>query len=129
MKRTFKEGDILFGVRYEIRSTLYEYAKQKGVPIYNKGNVNKDDCDYYPNITFNMGELCGNKSSNNGREITLSQFFEYCDNWAELNNPAVQVVLNNEYSAIVTCDKVKVGCQEFTHEKIEELYKAVQSFK
>ena len=34
------------------------------------------------------------------------------------------VQLNESYEAIVTKDKIKVGCQYFTHDKLEELYKA-----
>jgi hypothetical protein len=37
----------------------------------------------------------------------------------------IKVVLNNEYTAEVTPNGVKVGCQVFTHQKVDELMKAV----
>lgn len=36
----------------------------------------------------------------------------------------IVIELNSSYRAIVYKNKIEVGCQEFTHEKIEELYKA-----
>lgn len=43
-------------------------------------------------------------------------------------NP-IKIKLNNSYKAIVYSDNIKVGCQTFTFDKIEELYKAVQKMK
>jgi len=39
---------------------------------------------------------------------------------------SIKIELNSEYEAEVTKDKVVVGCQEFTFEKVKELYEAVQ---
>ena len=54
------------------------------------------------------------------KETTLDDLYK-------LNQPPkpVEVKLNDEYTAIITDDKVKVGCQEFTHEVINELHKAI----
>lgn len=43
-----------------------------------------------------------------------------------LLNPTVEVQLNSRYKAKVTDKEVKVGCQAFSFEAVEELYEAVK---
>jgi hypothetical protein len=46
--------------------------------------------------------------------------------WEEHSLREIEVKLNNEYIAVVSKDGVKVGCQTFGLEKIEELAKALK---
>ena len=39
------------------------------------------------------------------------------------------ISLNDEYSAEILDDTVKVGCQEFTHEAVKKLHKAIKQSK
>lgn len=41
----------------------------------------------------------------------------------------IKVTLNSQYIAIVKKDHVKVGCQTFSFEKVEELYNAIEEYK
>lgn len=124
--RTFQENDCLGNIpNAEIYQKLREYAASKGVPIYSEDNINT--YNDYPNLRFDEGDICGNRSEVGSMDcnwITFEQFFEYCDNWNKCQ-PA-KVKLNNEYTAEILDGKVKVGCQYFTFEAIEELYNATK---
>ena len=72
-----------------------------------------------------------NKIVSHGNSWSVNSY-ESCeettlDDLYKLNQPPKprELKLNNEYTAIITDDKVKVGCQEFTHEVINELHKAI----
>ena len=41
----------------------------------------------------------------------------------------IEILLNDDYKAIIHTDIVEVGCQTFTFDKIEELYNVVQTMK
>ena len=57
---------------------------------------------------------------------TNNVFDEY---WEEYVEPLVEVQLNSEYKAVLSKDKIKVGCQEFTYEKLDELVNASKKFR
>ena len=64
------------------------------------------------------------KYCNNAIEITLEEFVDL------MAVPESQKVkLNNQYTAIVTKDKIVVGCQQFDVSILEELNKAANKFK
>ena len=72
-----------------------------------------------------------NKIVSHGNSWSVNSY-ESCeettlDDLYKLNQPPKprELKLNDEYTAIITEDKVKVGCQEFTHEVINELHKAI----
>ena len=123
--RTFQENDCLGNIpNAEIYWQLFEYAKSKGVPVYDR--TEKSDSADYPNIFFDGDDLCGliKDSDRVLNWITFEQFFEYCDNWSKCQ-PA-KIKLNDEYTAEILDGKVKVCRQYFTFEAIEELYKATK---
>ena len=127
--RTFQENDCLGNIpNAEIWQQLREYAISKGVPVYQRDSIKSYTT--YKNLKFFEGEICGNRSVY-GRDqenwITFEQFFEYCDNWSKCQPSKVK--LNDEYTAEIQDGKVKVGCQYFTFEAIEELYKQIQKAK
>ena len=47
----------------------------------------------------------------------------------KFDDGAEPIQLNSEYSAEIGEDTVKVGCQEFTHDAVKKLYKAIKQFK
>ncbi len=50
--------------------------------------------------------------------------------WEEYTGPEVEEVkLNNEYNAVVSTQGIKVGCQEFSFEKLDELVKTASKFR
>jgi hypothetical protein len=59
------------------------------------------------------------------KSVSMSNFFNHYNG----RKQPIEVVLNDAYTAIVLNNFVEVGCQHFTFEKIEELYKAVQKMK
>lgn len=57
-------------------------------------------------------------------QVSPEEFINYVlGRGKELHKP-VSIELNSDYTAIVTKDKITVGCQEFSHEVLKKLYKA-----
>jgi len=57
-------------------------------------------------------------------KVSPEEFINYVlGRGKELHKP-VTIELNSNYTAIVTKDKITVGCQEFSHEVLKKLYKA-----
>jgi len=57
-------------------------------------------------------------------QVSPEEFINYVlGRGKELHKP-VTIELNSVYTAIVTKDKITVGCQEFSHEVLKKLYKA-----
>lgn len=126
MKRTFQQDDAILDIPSAgIFWQLYEYAKSKGVPIYN--NVSMSDYSEYTGITMFNTELCGTIATKEKQydknAITFEQFFEYCDNWREYQPKKLK--LNDEYTAEILDGRIKVGCQYITFERIKELYQMI----
>lgn len=124
--RTFKQDTNCLFPNKELFWQAYEYAKTKGVPVY--VSVTPDDYDAgYTGIVFNREELCGRKASLTKSEITIAQFFEYCDNWEKLK--PVELQLTGDYKAVINKDDktVKVGCQTIPFDKINELHKLINA--
>lgn len=131
MKRTFERGDLLYGVRdVAVYKALIDYAIKSEVPVYEGTKTpDKSLVQTYPSISFIGDELTGSKSPKNSPDrnfITLSDFFEYCDNWKEAR--PVEVELNSKFVAKVDPCKVIILGQTVTHEAIEKLYEAVKSY-
>lgn len=84
-------------------------------------NVDPDDEDF----------CCLVQCTKGSDDISVS--FEYLldivSGKKEWVDPNVTVEVSSEYNAVVSPNGVKVGCKYFTHEKIEELYKAVKEMK
>ncbi len=60
-------------------------------------------------------------------DYTLSSLDE--NGWEEYTLIDIEIKLNNEHTAIISQDGVKVGCQVFPLDKVQELYDAVQKVK
>lgn len=95
---------------------------------YSDNNKNKELCSisgstkaakehyFYFNLeTKNMGGIIDPKKH---KIYTLDEIFSLF-----IFKP-ITVKLNNQYSAVINKDNVEVGCQTFTHEKIDELHAA-----
>jgi hypothetical protein len=91
---------------------LYGTSSERHLDFYDKYNTRK---------TFSF-------SNNHSVTHTLPQDWNKVIANLEISIiPDIKVQLNQSYEAIVSKDKVQVGCQLFTFEVIEELYKAVQT--
>lgn len=49
--------------------------------------------------------------------------------WLSRPKPSISIQLNPSYTATLTSTTIKVGCQEFTHEVLEELYEASRKIR
>lgn len=63
---------------------------------------------------------------NSDRTVPMSTLV-FSEKFVNLYNGTKEVILNDEYTAEVSKGKVKVGCQEFPIEKIEEILKVEKS--
>ena len=120
--RTFEQGTLCRFPNEGLKLQAFEYAKSKGVPVFNRAHESyyKD----YPCINFNFGELCGNKGLDNPT-ITIAQFFEYCDNWQEAYPPMVKI--SDEVNAVVNKQDEIVYFNKYAvpFDKINELHKLI----
>jgi hypothetical protein len=132
MKKTFSKGcNVAVDCKgsLALKKFLVEYALSKDVSVYD-GTLEdvKHGDDQYPNVTWSGGEVCGTHATTPDScktWISVETFMEYCDNWKE--HQPIEVKLNGDYTAIIHKeDKViKVGCQTFSFEIMEQLYKAM----
>lgn len=78
------------------------------------------------NLTYSYGCVSNSTESEfkNNRPFDLT-LWKYCKKIKK----SIEVKLNNEYTAIVNENSVKVECQTFTLEKIEELCEIIKSVK
>lgn len=124
MKTFEKDTHCFFGTE-ELYRAAFNYAKSKGVPVQN--NLLRDYSQHqYPRLLYSYGYIGGYVNDIDfGNEITIAQFFEYCDNWEKCK--PVELQLNDEYKAVVNKEDktVKVGCQYFSFDKINELHKLI----
>ena len=59
----------------------------------------------------------------NRLKVTLQEFKQFIVGEGKYQAPFTQELkLNDEYKAVVTKEKITVGCQEFSHEIIKKLY-------
>lgn len=85
MLRTFRVNDVCKFPNAELYEQAIEYARGKGLPI---SMVTKKDFEEYPFICF-LGD-CGiigfdghQDMMKVKQEITIAEFFQFCDNWKE----------------------------------------------
>ena len=67
--------------------------------------------------------------SQNDRLTVITEIADIEEQWEEYISKDIEVKLNDEYTAVVSKDKIVVGCQEFPLSKVEELVKAVKKVK
>ena len=85
MLRTFRVNDVCKFPNAELYEQAIEYARGKGLPI---SMVTKKDFEEYPFICF-LGDcgIIGFDGSQDmmkvKQEITIPEFFQFCDNWKE----------------------------------------------
>ena len=87
----------------------------------------------YPYIGWDSDDkeitLFGECIEKEGYLITnKAEFDEFMQGTSDLLKTKT-IQLNDEYSAVISRKNVIVGCQHFSHEKIEELYNAIKKFK
>jgi hypothetical protein len=81
MLKTFRVNDVCKFPNAELYWQAFEYAKSKGVPVYE--NTYQSDFEIYPSIRFSDDELSGDGTKNPEQLITIPEFFQNCDNWKE----------------------------------------------
>ncbi len=133
MKLIFKDKCIVKMPSRKVAENFAEVLVSLGLkPEYVIGanRVGKDKYfnefyEKYPNIGINHGELDSFSLNSSERTISIQEFMDKILNGVQ----AVEIKLNEKYTAIVGDGKVKVGCQEFSFDVVEKLYKAVQESK
>ena len=82
---------------------------------------------YYPSLYLNRD---GKFEGSHGDRTYHDYETELNDIVKQLLNPKSVIIENvGDYKAEVFQDGVKVGCQTITHEKVEEIWNAIQSLK
>jgi len=113
----------------ELDKFLQELCFKHGV-VWNDDSAkfNNSGWDCYGNnyylLLYDNNRLMydgGHKHYANVTQVSTLEFIE-----AVKKKREVSVKLNSEYSAIVTKENVKVGCQTFTHEVILEVAEAIK---
>ena len=127
--RTFEKGDACAFPTKAFYNEAFNYAKSKGVPVQEDLFDEYGGYDSYPNLFFSVlnERIAGTRDLSDKKEITIAQFFEYCDNWEKLN--PVELQLTRDYKAVINKDDktVKVGCQTISFDKINELHKLINA--
>jgi hypothetical protein len=81
MLKTFRVNDVCEFPNAELYWQAFEYAKSKGVPVF---RPLKEDFGTYHCIGLHPdSELCGYVDASSYNEITIPEFFQFCDNWKE----------------------------------------------
>ena len=88
----------------------------------------------YPLLCFsvNSNELTRCKKNINDKDciISITQFKQFIKGIGDVNSLKIpfseEITLNSDYKAIITKEKIVVGCQEFTHDIIKKLYQLSQ---
>ena len=124
--QTFKDNNWCRFPNNELKVAAFDYAKSKGVPIY--VNFNREDFTFDGLVYSTNKHICGANtfSYNPLMEITISKFFEYCDNWLQVH--PVTIELNRGLIATIKKDTETVyfsGYFQIKFEKINELYKLI----
>ena len=82
MLRTFRVNDVCKFHNAELYEQAIEYARSKGVPVFSESK--KSSFREFPNIFFKyIGCLVGCANGEGYNEITIWEFFQFCDNWKE----------------------------------------------
>ena len=103
-------NEEIFSYTYETKSSLYNYI----------GLDNIDNKKISAYCAFD------NKKVVDFVDI-YKLFIEH--EFKKLVSPKFEVELNNEHRAEITKEGIKVGCQNFSFDKFEELYGKIQEFK
>lgn len=127
MKHNLKENDAVANVTAEQLEVVKTIANQNGIAICE--TFLKEGLKKYPAFFFaSNSEIAGTQNSYHLRNYMKFEKFILKMMGKEVFTP-IEVKLNDSYTAVVTPESVKVGCQEFTHQAIKEVYEATQSFK
>lgn len=86
------------------------------------------DFERYPSIRVGNALISAYDSNQGCAGNGIVKFTELADFLSSLKKQ-IEIKLNDEYTAVVSKNFVQVGCQTFSWEKIEEVYKAIQKIK
>lgn len=82
MLKTFRVNDVCKFPNAELYEQAIEYARSKGVPVYR--GCKKGSFNAFPFLGLDGTiEMCGFLSTNKSPNITIPEFFQFCDNWKE----------------------------------------------
>jgi len=85
-----------------------------GIPIGPKAlteTMEGNGVSAYPYVIFDVNVISGRRTLEDRKEFSLAEVSNLKDYLK--NGDSVEVVLNDSYTAIVSKDTVKVGCQTF----------------
>jgi hypothetical protein len=130
MKHNLKKNDAVANVTAEQWEIIKAIGQQNGINIYSgTANASYPRSDYH-GLYFcdSQDVIAGTMILNSCYNVVPFEKFLLKMMGKEVFTP-IEAKLNDSYTAVVTPESVKVGCQEFTHQAIKEVYEATQSFK
>lgn len=117
--RLDKEENMNKYYKIETYSTFFIVNPEfRGESVYSK--------EYYDLPQNSKGYSSTNGSWDISKVKSIKEITE--EEYNKVKNPTVNVSLNIDYSAVISKDGVKVGCQTFTHESILNLAKELEKF-
>jgi hypothetical protein len=113
-------------------AALYFLSAKTGLPICSLAEKTAKDLNMtYPYIAVGDGAVAGYASyhytveDNPEHVIEFNDLHKFDDFVKTLDNSEASVILNKEYTAIVTTKGIKVGCQTFPISIIKDLQAAL----
>jgi hypothetical protein len=117
LKKVLPTQELVFTNTDEFAvNLLISIMKNLGVPVY----VESQEYDpEYPHLVWDGRCITQSVEISKWRE-PVNTIEDFVRQFTEISSKTIQ--LTGDYSAYITADKVVVGCQEITFEKLEEVW-------
>lgn len=116
LKKVLPTQELVFTNTDEFTvNLLIDIMRKLGVKIYENSQAYDPE---YPYLVWD-GNYITQSLAEVGR-IKINTIEEFVRQFAETTSKTIK--LNDEYDVTITADKVIVGCQEITFEKLEEVW-------
>jgi len=123
-KEELKRVNIYIGNQAEKLTAIHTLSALTGLPVSEslvRSALRGDNITQYPYVAVDA-----QKTINAFSKPISSNVVGFCDIATLFPVKEVTVKLNDEYSAIVSPDGIKVGCQKFSIDTLKELYQAYE---
>lgn len=120
-----KPNSLSLRIKYNNTNPLYvniliKALRELNIPIYNRTETFDPDYPYLGWDGSVVTQYIELDKSTSSRDIITNSIEEFI---AALTIPdEIHMKLTDDYNAVITLDKVKVGCQEIPFDKVKELY-------
>ena len=118
LKKVLPKQELVFTNTDEFAvNLLIDIMRKLGVKIYENSQAYDPE---YPYLTWDGDNISQARSTHFGNRREINTIEEFVRQFAETTSKTIK--LNDEYDVTITADKVIVGCQEITFEKLEEVW-------